>query len=111
MSRACAPISTPGDGTANVLSSKPSRAARSWSTGIGSLPGRVVEEQIGDLLALQASAELVLRELDRGGRLGPVRRHEREDIRIPGPVRGVTATEARRDPRDLVLGHLLGQPI
>src|SRR6185503_18298462 len=73
------------------------------------LAGGVVEEQIGDLLALQASAQILLDERDRGSGLRPVAGRQWEDVGIALAVGGRGVAEARRGAEDLVLLELLGQ--
>ena len=109
MSSTCAPISTPGEGTAKVLSSKPSDLERSSRTANGVLAGGVVEVQVGDFLALQASAQLFLDERDRGSGLRPVAGREREDVGEALAVSRRGGAEAGRRTEDLVLLELLGQ--
>jgi len=70
---------------------------------------RVVVEQIGDLLALQAPPKLVLDELDRRCALGPIRRGDREDIGIARPIGCRRGAEAGRRARNLILGQPLRQ--
>src|SRR5206468_12260886 len=55
---------------------------------------RVVEEEEGDLLALEAAVELVLDELHGGGGLRPVRRSDRKDVGVPASVGGGGLPEA-----------------
>ena len=95
MSRTCAPISTPGGGTANVRSSKPSDLGQILEDGQRFLAGRIVVEQVGDLLALEVAAELFLGEGDRRRRLRPVARGNREQIGIALAVGRRRRAEAR----------------
>src|SRR5438034_11448594 len=55
---------------------------------------RVVEEEEGDLLALEAAVELVLDELHGGGGLRPGRRSDRKDVGVPASVGGGGLPEA-----------------
>ena len=72
---------------------------------------RVVIEEVRDLLTLEVSAQLLLGEVHRGRRLRPVRRGDREDIRIALSVGGGGAAEARRRARDAVLRELRGERV
>src|SRR5216683_2697235 len=69
--------------------------------------GRVVEEDVGDLLALQIAAQFVLDELDRPGALRPISRRHREEIGIALAVGRRGNAEAGRGTGDLVLFELL----
>ena len=68
--------------------------------------GRVVIEQVGDLLALEVAAELFLGELDGRRALRPVGGGDGEDVGIPRPVGGGGAAESRRRPRDAIFREL-----
>ncbi len=67
------------------------------------LAGRVVVIDIGDLLAFEIAAELVLGELDRPSGLRPIGCGDREQIRKAGAVGGGGDAEAGRSRRHLVL--------
>ena len=71
--------------------------------------GRVVVEDVGDLLPLEVAAQFVLDELDRRGALGKIGRSDREQIRKALAVGRGGNTETRRGAGDLVLGELLVQ--
>ena len=71
--------------------------------------GRIVVEDISDLLAREISAQLLLDELDRGGALRPVRGGDREDVRVACSVGRGRGTEARRGAGDTVFGQFLRQ--
>ena len=75
----------------------------------GLLARRVVIEQIGDLLALEAAAQLLLGKGDGRRALRPVAGSDREQIGVALAVRGRGRAEARRGAEDLVLLELLGQ--
>ena len=109
MSSTCAAISTPGAGTAKVLSSKPSDLRKVLEDDERLLAGRVVIVEIGDLLALEAAAQLLLGEVDGGRALRPVAGGDREQIGVALAVGGRGRAEARRGAEDLVLLELLGQ--
>src|SRR6266699_1549437 len=70
---------------------------------------RVVEEEIGDLLALEVAAQFVLDELDGPGALRPVRRRNREEIGKALAVGRCGDAEAGRGAGDLVLAQFLVQ--
>ena len=72
---------------------------------------RVVVEEVRDLLALQAAAELLLGEVDGRGALRPVRGRDGEDVRIADAVGGGGAAEARRGAGDLVFRQLRGERV
>ena len=76
----------------------------------GFAAGRVVEEEVSELLALEP-AELLLDEVHRRRALRPVRRGDREDVRVAHAVGRRGGAEARRRPGDAVLGELLRQRV
>ena len=67
------------------------------------LAGGVVVIDIGDLLALEVAAQLILGELDRRRALRPIGRGDREQIGIAGAVGRRRDAEAGRGRRHLVL--------
>src|SRR6185437_13299803 len=71
------------------------------------LARRVVVEDVGDLLALEVTAELLLDELDRGAGLRPVAGCDREGVWIALAVGCRGAAETGRGAEDLVLLELL----
>jgi hypothetical protein len=72
------------------------------------LAGRVVVEQVGDLLALEP-AQLLLDELHGGTRLRPVARRDREGVGIALAIRRGGRAEAGRRAQHLVFLELLVQ--
>ncbi len=64
--------------------------------------GGIVVEDVGDLLALEVPAQLVLDELYGCGALRPVGRRHREQVRIARPVGRRRDAEPGRGRRDLV---------
>src|SRR6516165_1890295 len=70
---------------------------------------RVVVEDVGDLLAFEVAAQLVLDELDRPGALRPIGRSDRKEVRKSLTVRRGGDAETRRGTGNLVLGELLVQ--
>ena len=109
MSSTCAPISRPGAGTAKVRSSKPSVLARSSRIGSRLLAGRIVVVDVGDLLALEVAAQLLLGEGHRRTGLRPVAGRDREGVGVALAVGGRRRAEAGRRAEDLVLFQLLVQ--
>ena len=73
--------------------------------------GRIVVEEVRDLLALEVAAELLLREIDAGRSLRPVRRGDREDVGILYAVGGGGAAEARRRAGNAIFGQLRRQRV
>src|SRR6266849_4469208 len=71
--------------------------------------GRVVVEDVSDLLALEVAAQFVLDELDGAGALRPVSRRNREEIGKALAVGRCGDAEAGRGPGDLVLAQFLVQ--
>src|SRR6185437_559041 len=69
----------------------------------------IVVHQIGDLLALEAAAELVLRVLHGAGGLRPIAGGEREHVWIALSIRRRADAEAWRRARHLVAHALLGE--
>src|SRR5262245_49717437 len=67
--------------------------------------GRVVIEEVRDLLALEAATELLLGEVDGRRALRPVGGGDGEDVRVARAVGGGGAAEAGRRPRDAILGQ------
>ena len=109
MSSTCAPISTPGAGTAKVLQLEAFALGQVLEDDERLLAGRVVIEQVGDLLALEVAAQLLLGEGDGGRALRPVAGGDREDVGVALAVGGGGRAEARRGAEDLVLLELLGE--
>ena len=77
----------------------------------GLAPGGVVVEDVRDLLALEAPAELLLHEVHRRRALRPVGGGNREDIRVPLTVGGGGAPEARRGAGNPILCQPLGERV
>ena len=73
------------------------------------LARRVVVVDVGDLLALEVAAQLLLGEGHRGARLRPVAGRDREGVRVALAVGGRGRAEAGRRAEDLVLLQLLVQ--
>src|SRR6516225_9607267 len=70
-------------------------------------PGRVVVEDVSDLLAFETAAQLVLDELDRPRALRPVGCRDRKQVGKALPVGRGGNPETRRGAGDLVLRELL----
>src|ERR1700752_3278904 len=69
---------------------------RQWLLACG-----VIVEDIRDLFAFEAAAQLVLDKLNRGGALRPIGRGDREEVGVAGPVRRCGDPEPGRGRRDL----------
>src|SRR4030095_11889346 len=74
-------------------------------------PGRVVIEDVCDLLPLEVAAELLLDEVHRRRALRPVGGGDGEDVGVPNPVGGGGAAEAGGGAGNAILRQLGGERI